>query len=37
MVGDVLRLGLAVFFVSKHLKRVEKILIVVAMDNAVKG
>ena len=29
MVGDVLRLGLAVFSVSKHLNRVEKIPIVV--------
>ena len=28
MVGDVLRLGLAVFSVSKHLNRVEKIPIV---------
>ena len=31
---DVLRLGLAVFSVSKHLNRVEKILIVVAVNNA---
>ena len=29
MVGDVLRLGLAVFSISKHLNRVEKIPIVV--------
>ena len=34
MVGDVLRLGLAVFSVSKHFNRVAKILIVVAMNNA---
>ena len=34
MVGDVLRLRLAVFSVSKHLKRVEKILIVVAVNSA---
>ena len=34
MVGDVLRLGLAVFSVSKHLSRVEKILIVVAVNSA---
>ena len=34
MVGDVLRLRLAVFSVSKHLSRVEKILIVVAMNSA---
>ena len=34
MVGDVMRLGLAVFFVSKQLNRVEKILIVVAVNKA---
>ena len=34
MVGDVLRLGLAMFSVSKHLNRVEKIPIVVAVNNA---
>ena len=34
MVGDVLRLGLAVFSVSKHLNRVEKIPIVVALNSA---
>ena len=34
MVRDVLRLGLAVFSVSKHLNRVEKIPIVVAVNNA---
>ena len=34
MVGDVLRLGLVVFSVSKHLNRVDKILIVVAMNSA---
>ena len=34
MIGDVLRLGLTVFSVSKHLNRVEKILIVVAMNSA---
>ena len=34
MVGDVLRLGLVVFSISKHLNRVEKILIVVAMNSA---
>ena len=33
MVGDVLRLGLAVFSISKTLNRVEKILIVVAVNN----
>ena len=33
MVGDVLRLGLAVFSVSKHLNRVGKIPIVVAMNS----
>ena len=36
MVGDVLRLGLAVFSVSKHLNRVEKIPIVVAVNSAKK-
>ena len=34
MVEDVLRLGLAMFSVSKHLNRVEKILIVVDMNSA---
>ena len=34
MVGDVLRLGLAEFSVSKALNRVEKILIVVAVNSA---
>ena len=34
MVGDVLRLELAMFLVSKALKRVEKIPIVVAMNSA---
>ena len=34
MVGDVLRLELAVFSVSKHLNRVKKIPIVVAMNSA---
>ena len=34
MVGDVPRLGLAVFSVSKHLSRVEKILIVVVVNSA---
>ena len=33
MVRDVLRLGLAVFSVSKHLNRVEKIPIVVAVNS----
>ena len=33
MVGDVLRLRLAVFSISKHLNRVEKILIVVAVNS----
>ena len=33
MVGDVLRLGLAVFSVSKHLNRVEKIPIVVVVNS----
>ena len=34
MVRDVLRLGLTVFSVSKHLNRVEKIPIVVAVNSA---
>ena len=34
MVGDVLRLGLVVFSVSKALNRVDKIPIVVAMNSA---
>ena len=34
MVEGVLRLGLAVFSVSKHLNRVEKIPIVVAVNSA---
>ena len=34
MDGDVMRLGLAVFFVSKHLNRVKKIPIVVAVNSA---
>ena len=34
MVGDVLRLGLAMFSVSKGLNRVEKIPIVVAVNSA---
>ena len=34
MVKDVLRLGLAVFSFSKHLNRVEKFPIVVAVKNA---
>ena len=34
MVGDVLRLGLAVFSISKHLNRAKKILIVVAVNSA---
>ena len=34
MVGDVLRLGLAVFLVSKHLNLVEKIPIVVVVNSA---
>ena len=34
MVGDVPRLGLAMFSVSKHLNRVEKIPNVVAMNSA---
>ena len=33
MVENVLRLGLAVFSVSKHLNRVEKILIVVTLNS----
>ena len=33
MVRDVLRLGLAVFSVSGHLNRVEKIFIVVAVNS----
>ena len=34
MVEDVLRLGLAVFSISKHLNQVEKIPIVVAVNSA---
>ena len=34
MVGDVLRLGLAMFSILKHLNRVKKILIVVAFNSA---
>ena len=34
MVGDVLRLGLVVFSVSKHLNKVEKILLVVSVNSA---
>ena len=34
MVGDVLRLELTVFSVSKHLNQVEKILIVVVVNSA---
>ena len=34
MVGEVLRLGLAVFSVSKALNRMEKIPIVVALNSA---
>ena len=34
MVGDVLRLGLALFSVSKALNRVDKIPIVVAVNSA---
>ena len=34
MVGDILRLVLIVLSVSKHLNRVEKILIVVAVNSA---
>ena len=33
MVGDVLRLGLVEFSVSKHLNQVEKILIIVAVNS----
>ena len=33
MVGDVPSLGLAVFSISKHLNRVEKILIVVVVNS----
>ena len=35
MVGYFLRFGLAVFSVSKHLNRVKKILIVVAVNSVV--
>ena len=34
MIGDVLRLGLAIFSISKHFNRVEKIPIVVAVNSA---
>ena len=34
MVGDVSKLGLAMFSVSKHSNRVEKISIVVAVNSA---
>ena len=34
MVGNILRLGLAMFSVSKHLNRVEKILIIVTVNSA---
>ena len=34
MIGDVLRLGLALFSVSKSLNRVEKIPIIVAVNSA---
>ena len=34
MVGDVSRLGLAVFLVSKHLNQVEKIPIIVVVNSA---
>ena len=34
MVGDVLRLGLAVFSVSKHLNRVEKISIIAVVNSS---
>ena len=34
MVRDVMRLGLAMFSVSKHLNRLEKIPIVVAVNSA---
>ena len=37
MVGDVLRLGLAMFSVSNYLNRVEKIPIVVVMNNDNRG
>ena len=37
MVGDVLRLRLALFSVSKHLNRVEKIPIVVAVNSPTRG
>ena len=37
MGGDVLRLGLTVFFVSKHLNRVEKIPIIMAVNSANRG
>ena len=37
MVGDVLRLRLSMFSVSKHLNRVEKISIVVAVNSANRG
>ena len=37
MVRDILRLGLAVFSVSKALNRVEKTPIVVAMNSANRG
>ena len=37
MVGEVLRLGLAVFSVSKDLNRMEKIPIVVAVNSANRG
>ena len=36
MVGDVMRLGLAVFSVSKALNRVDKIPIVLAVNSANK-
>ena len=34
MVGDILRFGLVMFSVSKHLNQVEKIPIVVAVNSA---
>ena len=34
MIGDVLRLGLSVFSVLKHLNRMEKISIIVAVNSA---
>ena len=34
MVGNILRLGLAMFSVSKNLNRVEKILIIVTVNSA---